>query len=294
MHRGLRRGGQISRSFLVENFPGSPTHSSGADLATRIREQALGFGARIVMDDVASVDLGQRPFLVSTSDTTYAADAVVVATGSSPRTSAWPARRTSSATGSPTARSAMRSSPGCAGRRRGRQRRTRRGYRCGASRPRSPWSDRESFRADAADRGRGLGRRNRMLTLYVVEELVAGDEGLVGVRLRDVAGRHRQLPRRRGAVHRDRPHPGDDPFTPWLEVDAHGCIVTTPGSTATNVPGVFAAGTSRTTGRQAVTAAAAGCMLCGHRRRAVARHRRVTGTSSAGSSSASGLAGARG
>src|SRR5690242_21297907 len=81
---GFDAGGQISRSYLVENFPGVPDGTTGADLSSRIRTQAEGFGARMVTDDVVSVDFGQRPFTVTAHFGTYVADVIVVATGSRP------------------------------------------------------------------------------------------------------------------------------------------------------------------------------------------------------------------
>jgi thioredoxin reductase (NADPH) len=82
---GFDAGGQISRSYLVENYPGAPDGTSGADLAARIRDQATKFGARIFMDDVTAVDLDVRPFRVETTGPRITSDAVVIATGSRPR-----------------------------------------------------------------------------------------------------------------------------------------------------------------------------------------------------------------
>lgn len=65
----------------VENFPGFPDGITGPDLMDRMRAQAERWGARLLTEDVESVDLTQRPFVVSSGDTTVRAHSVVVATG---------------------------------------------------------------------------------------------------------------------------------------------------------------------------------------------------------------------
>src|SRR5690242_1673712 len=68
---GYLSGGQIVRSGEVHNFPGYPDGIAGSDLAERMRQQAVGCGARVVTDDVASVDLSAAPFTVETLERTY-------------------------------------------------------------------------------------------------------------------------------------------------------------------------------------------------------------------------------
>ncbi|MDE2481180.1 MAG: thioredoxin-disulfide reductase [bacterium] len=78
-------GGQLMLTTEVENFPGFPDGIMGPDLMIKFREQAERFGARIENVDVTSVDFSKRPFTVSTSEGSYQAKTVIVATGASAR-----------------------------------------------------------------------------------------------------------------------------------------------------------------------------------------------------------------
>src|SRR2546430_3670971 len=82
---GYSSGGQIIRSPRIDNFPGYPQGVSGNELAERMREQAVAFGARVVMADVESVDLDGPPFSVNTAEERYLAESVIIATGAEPR-----------------------------------------------------------------------------------------------------------------------------------------------------------------------------------------------------------------
>ncbi|MGE3618874.1 MAG: thioredoxin-disulfide reductase [Acidimicrobiia bacterium] len=79
-------GGQLMLTTEVENFPGFPEGVMGPELMTRVREQALRFGADIRTQRVTRVDLSARPFGVwvgdpDTAEPTYRAQAVIVSTG---------------------------------------------------------------------------------------------------------------------------------------------------------------------------------------------------------------------
>ncbi len=78
---GPELGGQVSITYIVENYPGFPEGVEGPDLVTRFKEQAEKFGARLVLDTAIAVDFGQRPFRIRTTKTEYTADTVIIATG---------------------------------------------------------------------------------------------------------------------------------------------------------------------------------------------------------------------
>ena len=82
--RGTLPLGQLNLTTEVENFPGVPDGVMGPDLMLKMREQAERYGSRIVTEDVVSVDLKRRPFVVTDSaGTVTRAQSVIIATGAS-------------------------------------------------------------------------------------------------------------------------------------------------------------------------------------------------------------------
>ena len=83
---GTQLGGQVSITYEVENYPGFPEGSTGPELVERMQKQAERFGARLVVDEVVEVDFTHGPpFHLKTYSDQVEAQAVVVATGASPR-----------------------------------------------------------------------------------------------------------------------------------------------------------------------------------------------------------------
>ncbi len=78
-------GGQIATTTEVENFPGFPDGLQGPELAALMRQQAEKFGARVVEETIERVDFSQRPFKLWSSSREYEVEAVIVATGATPR-----------------------------------------------------------------------------------------------------------------------------------------------------------------------------------------------------------------
>ncbi len=82
---GPAMGGQVAISSEIGNYPGFPEDIEGAELAQLMQKQAERFGTRVVMDIVTSVDLSSRPFKVVTYGDEYETQALIVASGASPR-----------------------------------------------------------------------------------------------------------------------------------------------------------------------------------------------------------------
>lgn len=82
---GMQPGGQLTITTEVENFPGFEHGIQGPELMDTMRKQVLRFGAKAYFKNVTEVDFSKRPFTVKTEDETYTADSVIIATGASAR-----------------------------------------------------------------------------------------------------------------------------------------------------------------------------------------------------------------
>lgn len=78
---GNTPGGQLMLTSEVENFPGFAEPILGPTLMEQWRKQAIRYGATIIDEDVTSIDCAQRPFHVTAAGVTYTARAIIVATG---------------------------------------------------------------------------------------------------------------------------------------------------------------------------------------------------------------------
>jgi thioredoxin reductase (NADPH) len=90
---GLEAGGQLMLTTAVENFPGFPGGIMGPELMAQMRKQAAEFGAEIRTGNVSGVDLGKRPFTITTDDGPIQAQTLIIATGASARLLGLPSER---------------------------------------------------------------------------------------------------------------------------------------------------------------------------------------------------------
>ena len=74
-------GGQLMTTTEVENFPGFPDGILGPEIVENFRSQAKRFGTVVLTEDVESVDLSKRPFLIKSSQGHVLADSIIIATG---------------------------------------------------------------------------------------------------------------------------------------------------------------------------------------------------------------------
>lgn len=81
MIEGIEAGGQLMLTTDVENFPGFIDGVMGPELMEQIRKQAARFGTEYLTDNVTAVDLSARPFRVVTSEGTHLARSVIISTG---------------------------------------------------------------------------------------------------------------------------------------------------------------------------------------------------------------------
>jgi thioredoxin reductase (NADPH) len=262
---GFAWGGQLMITSDVENYPGYPEGVLGPEMMNDFRRQAERFGAEFLTDDVTEVDFSEAPFRVSTSDEDFRAKAVIVATGANARQIGLESERTLQGRGVSYCAvcdaaffrekevvvvgggdSAMEEAI----------------FLTKFATNVTVVHRRGEFRASPImlDRARA-NPKIEFLTPYIVEEALGEDNKLTGVRVANVeTGTEQRLPADGlfVAIGHD---PNTKLFVGQLDMDEAGYLVTRPGSTATNVEGVFAAGdVVDHTYRQAITAAGSGSM----------------------------------
>ena len=82
---GLEKGGQLTTTTEVENWPGDPDDLTGPGLMERMHAHATKFDTEIIFDSISRVDLQNRPFRLTGDNGEYTCDALIIATGASAR-----------------------------------------------------------------------------------------------------------------------------------------------------------------------------------------------------------------
>ena len=262
---GFAWGGQLMITSDVGNYPGYPDGIMGPEMMQEFRRQAERFGAEFVTDDVTKVDFTEHPFRIWIGDKEHRAESVIVATGASARQLGLESERTLQGRGVSYCAvcdaaffrekevvvvgggdSAMEEAI----------------FLTKFATKVSLVHRRDEFRASQIMINRARANEKiEFVTPTVVEEVLSENGQTSAVRLRDLdTGELRDVPAQGlfVAVGHD---PNTKLFLDQLDHDEAGYLVTKPGSTATNIEGVFAAGdVVDHTYRQAVTAAGTGAM----------------------------------
>jgi thioredoxin reductase (NADPH) len=261
---GDQPGGQLMLTTEVENYPGFPEGIMGPELMDQFRQQAERFGAEFITEKATKVDLSVRPFQVWVRDTVHEADAVIVSTGAQALMLGLEAESRLIGHGLSTCAT-------CDGF-------FFRGQHIAVVGGGDSAMEEAIFLTRFADKVSVIHRRDTLRASKimqdravanpkiefiwdtVVEDLVGGDR-LEGALIRNVkTGETSTLPVTGLFVaigHR----PNSDLFAGVLDMDENGYLIVAPGSTATNIDGVFACGDVQDhTYRQAITAAGTGCM----------------------------------
>jgi thioredoxin reductase (NADPH) len=261
---GFAWGGQLMITSDVENYPGYPDGILGPDMMRDFRRQSERFGAKFITDDVTKVDFSERPFHVWVGNDEYRAEAVIIATGAT-------ARQLGIATEQPLQGRGVSYCAVCDAAFFGEKEVVVVGGGDSAMEEAVFLTKfatkvtivhrRDEFRASPImlDRARA-NERIDFVTNAVVDE-VLGDGQVSGVRLRDVNTDELRDVDAQGLFVAIGHDPNTALFLGQLDHDEAGYLVTEPGSTATNIPGVFAVGdVVDHTYRQAITAAGSGSM----------------------------------
>jgi thioredoxin reductase (NADPH) len=264
---GFEHGGQLMITSDVDNYPGFPDGIMGPELMQKFRAQSERFGAKLVSDDVTRVEFSDdpinRPHRVFRGDEEHLAHAVIIATGAKARQIGIESERKLQGRG--VSYCAVCDAAFF------------RGARVVVVGGGDSAMEEATFLAKFGDEVTIVHRRQELRASkvmqdraranpkvswelgYVVDEAI-GDGKLEAVRIRNVeTGETKDLPADGlfVAIGHD---PNTSLFSGLLEMDENGYLIQQTGSTATNVPGVFAAGdVADHVYRQAVTAAGSGC-----------------------------------
>ena len=277
---GLQPGGQMTITTDVENYPGFAEVIQGPWLMDQMRAQALHVGTDMVDDLISEVHFDERPFrCIGDSGRVYTADAVIIATGAQARWLGLPSEQKFQGFGV----SACATCDGFFFRGKdvvvvggGNTAVEEAIYLTNHARKVTVVHRRDSFRAEKIMQERLFANPKIEVVWDTVVEEITGTEGppsVTGARLKNV---------RTGAVseitadgvfiaigHK----PATEMFKGKVAMDTEGYIKTRPDSTATDIPGVFAAGDVKDKiYRQAVTAAGMGCMAALDAEKFIAAH----------------------
>jgi thioredoxin reductase (NADPH) len=262
-------GGQLMLTTEVENFPGFPEGIMGPELMSRFRDQALRFGAEIITEKVSRVDFSTRPFSLwigdpDAAEPTYRSHAVIVATGARSLMLGLEAESRLLGHGLSTCAtcdgfffrdndiavvgggdSALEEAI----------------FLTKFARSVTIIHRRDQLRASKIMQDRAFANEKiSFLWNHVVTDIL-GTDRVEGVRVRSVIDDTESTIPVTGLFVAIGHQPNTNLFKGQLEMDGAGYLITRPGSSYTNVEGVFACGDVQDhTYRQAITAAGSGCM----------------------------------
>ena len=268
LYTGLQMGGQLTTTTEVENYPGYPDGVTGPEMMEQLKKQAERFGTSVRFGIATSVDFSGRPHNVTIDDNKIIlADTVIIATGATAKYLGLEAERKYAGMGV----SACATCDGFFYRGKdvavvggGDTAAEEATYLAGLCNKVYLIVRRDVLRASKAMQHRVMNSKNiEILWEHQALDLF-GDNGVEGANLVKKKGTPQEETVRikiDGFFLAIGHTPNSDIFRNYLETDSVGYIKTIPGTSKTNIPGVFAAGDVQDpVYRQAVTAAGSGCM----------------------------------
>ena len=278
---GHQPGGQLTITTEVENYPGFPDGLMGPDMMDLFRKQAVKFGATALYKSVDEVDLSKRPFSVVADGERYSARTLIVATGASAKL-----------LGIPTEQEYMGYGVSACATCDGFFFKNQRVLVVGGG---DTAMEEATYLTKHAARVTVVHRRGELRASKVMQERARknpkidfiwnavitkiigkeenGHKKLTGVELKDTAKGTTSELACDGVFVAIGHQPNTSLFQGKLNMDDVGYLITQGRSTATNVPGVFAAGdVADPTYRQAVSAAGSGCMAAIDAERFISHH----------------------
>ena len=265
LYQGIQPGGQLTITTEVENYPGYPDGIQGPEMMVHFEAQAKRMGADIRYGMATKVDFSKRPFLVEIDEEKWiAADSVIISTGASAKWLGLESEQRLNGfgvsacavcdgfffrgkevaivgAGDTAAEEAVYLSKLCT--------------------TVHMFVRREQMRASKVMQDRVLNTPNIKVYWNTDTDEILGAQKVEAVRIKNnKTGDTQQIPIS-GFFVAIGHEPNSKIFKDFIDMDETGYITTIPGTTKTNVPGVFAAGDVQDKNyRQAVTAAGSGCM----------------------------------
>lgn len=265
LYQGIQPGGQLTITTEVENYPGYPEGIQGPEMMVDFEKQAARMGADIRYGMATKVDFSQSPFKVWIDDEKLIeAEAVIIATGASAKWLGIPSEERLNGfgvsacavcdgfffkgkevaivgAGDTAAEEALYLSKLCS--------------------TVHMFVRKESMRASKVMQDRVLNTPNIKVYFNTETEEILGEKTVSGVRIINNQTKEKQAIPISGFFVAIGHTPNSSIFKEYLKMDETGYILTEPGSTKTNIPGIFASGDVQDKNyRQAVTAAGSGCM----------------------------------
>lgn len=265
---GLEPGGQLMITTDVENYPGFAQAIQGPWLMEQMQLQAAHVGTELISDMIANVDLSRRPFtLTGDGGQIYTCDSLIIATGAKAKWLGMPSEEHFKGFGV----SACATCDGFFYRGKdvvvvgGGNSAVEEGlYLANLAASVTVIHRRDSFKAERILQERLLKHpKVKVIWDSAIEEICGSDNprSVTHIRIKNVKNGMISELKTHGVFVAIGHKPASELFVGQLDMKESGYLKVTPGTTQTNIPGVFAAGdVADETYRQAVTAAGLGCM----------------------------------
>lgn len=266
---GMQPGGQLTITTEIENYPGFENGIQGPELMDIMRKQACRFGAECFFKEVTQVDFSNRPYVIKSYDETFTADAVIVSTGASAKWLGIESEKTYmgfGVTACATCDGFFFKNLKVAVIGGGDTAMEEANYLTRHASEVFLVHRREEFRASKIMLERVMKNpKIKLVTNKIVDEILGksenGRKSVTALKLKDTKTGEFSNLEVEGVFMAIGHKPNTELFKGQLDMDETGYLIVKPGSSYTNIEGVFAAGdVADKHYRQAVTAAGTGCM----------------------------------